>query len=70
MRIGNKKINREKLITKLESWNFTFDNVDEDGELESSSLDGILPKLRANKRLTKDDEAEILFHLKQMEAEK
>jgi len=68
MRIRNRKINRKKLIAKLESWNSTFDNIDEDGEQESSSLDKILPRLRQNNRLTKKDEEEILFHLKQMEA--
>ncbi|MHB9071250.1 MAG: hypothetical protein ACYC54_12900 [Sedimentisphaerales bacterium] len=70
MRIRNREINRKKLIAKLESWNYTFDNIDEDGEQESSSLDKILPKLRQGKQLTKKDEDEILFHLKQMEAEK
>jgi hypothetical protein len=70
MKIGNKEINKKKLIAKLESWNSTFDNVDEDGNQESSSLDKILPKLRQNKQITKKDEDEILFHLKQMEAGK
>jgi hypothetical protein len=57
----NKEV-KQWLIDKLESWNNTFDNVDEEG----SSLDKILPKLKGNRKLRKDDYDEIFFHLWQI----
>lgn len=58
------------LVPKLESWNLTFDETEysEDGEpIEpTTSLDLILPRLKADKQLTPQEYEEILFHLWQI----